>query len=427
MQSTYRRLGELLVSRSAITSLQLSIALADQRVSNRRLGEIVVERGYTTEFEVAACLAYQYGYQVIDLQKFRPTVEALSKLTAEDAICLRALPIEDTEEGLLCAISDPIDVFATDRLAGLTRSRLILKISPESLLIKAIQAAYGLAEDELTPLYPEAEHAPGRFKALQSRQRIGDTALFDAYDTILDRRITLAASPANGEGSSEQYTIVRGAAKVAVDGVAAIYDSIDSGGLRWTVMQRMHGESLERILRTRGPRAIPLAANLLARTAEIVDAMQRSGGSGNWACPTNILMRNNGPLLVPLTAAPTYYTPMATHGDAEMPGSAAAYALGCLLKDCLFGVDSAAHLNIPIAMKDILENCLNQDPTHRYSSAIEVASALRSFNWMALANPHSSTTNQEREELLSSLTDLTTITETKKSSFFGKLFGRKAA
>ncbi|MFX8801564.1 hypothetical protein ABTM62_19830, partial [Acinetobacter baumannii] len=64
---TYRRLGELLLDRGAVTYLNLSVALADQKVSKRRLGEILIERGFTPEDEIAACLAQQSGYPQIDL------------------------------------------------------------------------------------------------------------------------------------------------------------------------------------------------------------------------------------------------------------------------------------------------------------------------------------------------------------------------
>lgn len=429
MIHTYRRLGELLVARSAISNLQLSIALADQRVSNRRLGEIVVERGYTTEYEVAACLAHQYGYSVIDLAEVQPKEGALAKLSAEDALALRALPIEETESGLLCAISDPIDVFSTDKLAALTRSRLQLQVAPEASLIKSIRSAYRLNEEDALPAFPEAESSPERFKSLVSKQRLGGIALFEAFDTVLDRAVSLSATPEGDKIEFLQFQIIRSAAKASNEGVAAIYDSLSHKGYRWTVMQPLSGESLDRILKLRGPRTVPQAAVLVSRVAEIVDTLQRSGGLGHWASPCNLLVQRGGPLLAPICLPPVSYGAPSGEFDPEMPGATAAYALGCLLKDCLYGIDAKGEIGLPVPMKDILANCLASDPEQRYGSAVEVASALRSYNWQALSNPHAHSTTAERDVLLSTLDDLGpfTVLDGEKRPFWTKLFKSKAA
>ena len=388
MSRNYRRLGELLVARSAISSLQLSIALADQRVSNRRLGEVVIDRGYTTEAEVAACLAYQCGYTLVDVNQVTPQPEALARLTAEDALALRALPIEDTPDGLVCAISDPIDVFSNDKLAQLTRCRLQLQVAPETSLLKRIRAVYGLIEQPApTQSFPEAKFAPDRYTNLVSLRRIGDGLLFEGIDTQLDRTVSLTAYPEEDLGCCDYLTIVQSAAKGHLDGIAGIYECRNHGGFWWTSMQRLSGESLEEILKSRSARSLPQAAAIVSRVAEIVDGLQRNGGVGTWPCPSNILIRASGPLVAPLEIPGASYTPLARNVEDGMPGPAAAFVMGRLLRDCLFGLSGEKERELPGLMQDILTRCALADPQQRYGSAIEVASALRSHDWEALLNP----------------------------------------
>ncbi|HZH98698.1 MAG TPA: hypothetical protein VEX38_06975, partial [Fimbriimonadaceae bacterium] len=93
--TSFRKLGELLLSSGLITNLQLSIALAAQQTSNRRLGEILVERGFATEDQIASCLAEQYGYPRANLNNVRPQPSALCALKPDVALEHCVLPIRN--------------------------------------------------------------------------------------------------------------------------------------------------------------------------------------------------------------------------------------------------------------------------------------------------------------------------------------------
>lgn len=427
MVHTYKRLGELLVGRGAITNLQLSIALADQRISNKRLGEIVVERGYVTEHEIASCLSHQYGYPLDELKDFKADAAAIQKLSPEDALALRALPIKLTPEGIVVGISDPIDVLATDKLAALLRCNLIFRVCPQSKLSQCIRQVYEL-DEPLPAKFAGASKAPTRFKALVPRHYFANTTLLDGFDSTLDRHVNLVVTKAECDEEVEFLQILRSASKAPLEGLASVYDSIVHGGYRWTVLQKLPGEHLERVLRIRGPRGIAQSAELVAKVAETADQLQRYGGCVHWICAENIMVRRDGPLLAPLSLPPAKYKRPSENFDAEQPGSLAVYALGMLLRDCLYGLDPRFSPALPSAMKDMLEHCLADDPKDRYSDPIEVASALKSYNWAALANPLAHGTNDERQELLDILghakkEDI----PAKETSFWSRIFKRKAA
>jgi serine/threonine protein kinase len=443
--NSYRKLGELLVSSGLITNLQLSIALAAQQTSNRRLGEILVERGFATEEQIAACLAEQYGYPQVDLKTVRPQPSALSALKPDIALEHCVLPIRQDGEELECIIADPVDVVATDAVSQSVRKRLVLRIAPRTQLSNTIRLAYGLDDKGTLDAAADAYRLPGRFGGVRARKKIAEVTLFDAFDHQLERKVTLAATQSMGDSERVQQRLVQAAARVPSKYVCAVYDWFEHDGHCWAVLERLEGESLGHILRTRGPRSVPQSAELIAQIAEGVDALHQAGGFTGLLTPENILVRPGGVLLAPFTKpAAEYEAPEIELGDSGTHLSDV-YSLGTILWECATGenphvaaaADSganhvwafpAASEELPAALASVLGECLGKEPEERYPSAILLTKALRSYNWHALASkesPDQVTTYKDRERLL----EIITVRggNDQKPSFWQRLFGKRAA
>ena len=78
-------LGELLVSRGALTSEMLQQALLEQTNSGRRLGEILVEQGIISESELVNALSEQLEWELVDLRRVTPEPHAVV-LVAESLV-----------------------------------------------------------------------------------------------------------------------------------------------------------------------------------------------------------------------------------------------------------------------------------------------------------------------------------------------------
>lgn len=437
----YRKLGDLLVHQGLITNLQLSVALSAQQTSNRRLGEILVERGYVGESQIAACLAEQYGYPLADLAEAKPSPEALELVAPNIALAYSVLPLAVNDETFQCALADPIDVITTDLLSQLVRRRLDLQIAPQKALTEAIRNAYRMEQGPAEEVSEHAAYVPERFIQPKPRRKLGISTLIDAFDRELDRNVTLLTIPSGSVEEWEQFQLVRSAARAQHKNVCTIHDWVEANGHRWAVVEALEGETLAQMLRTRGPRSVAQAAELVAQVADGLEAIGQHGGQSNLVCPGNILVRWSGPLLTPLAKTPATYGCPELFVERNGAGSAEVFALGTLLLECVTGENphssgnegevwwtdaSKAPTRLPSAFRTVLSGCLDADPAKRFTSPFHLANTLRSYNWSALSVTAESARfddSGDRDHLL----ELLDGDVESKPSFWDRLFGKKRA
>ena len=141
------RLGDLLVQESLITQAQLMDALAAQKTSGRKLGRMFVDNGWVDEMQIAKALARQLRAPYVDLAKrsIRPEVAGL--LPEVQARRLRALPLEETAQGVRVGMADPTDLNAYDELSRLIKREIELAVVAESQLLAAIDRSYRHSDD----------------------------------------------------------------------------------------------------------------------------------------------------------------------------------------------------------------------------------------------------------------------------------------
>ena len=431
--NSFKKLGELLVEGELITNLQLSIALAAQQTSSKRLGQIVVERGFATEDQINDCLARQYHYPVFEVDGFKPDPNALKELSADLALSHSVLPIFSGDH-FECVISDPIDIITTDLVARLVGKPLKLRLCAAQKLRELIRTSYNL--DRRAPVSIEFDEfpLPDRFVQLACKRRFDATILVDAMDKELDREVTLSLVPAGSEEEAAQYRRIRAAARVSSPFVASVHDWFEWEGKRWTVYDRLVGETLEQILATRGARTARQAADMVAKIAEGVDAMTQSSGNCGFVCPANIFLSEDRIQIVPFVPAPVGYS--SPEGSSQ---SSDIFALGTLLWESLRGANPhdvgdkaqlwghpAEDLDLLPSMSEILSHCMARLPEQRYASPILIANALRGYNWSPLVMTSNalSQRSQDREELLEALI---VHENTPKKSFWQRLFSKEAA
>lgn len=115
-----KRLGEILIAGSVITTEQLEEALKAQKVLGLRLGEVLIRQGLVTEEDILRTMQSQLGLELVDLSLRVVPERILQQLPEKVVRKYGVLPLESTGGMLLVAMSDPTDYFAIEdiRLAA---------------------------------------------------------------------------------------------------------------------------------------------------------------------------------------------------------------------------------------------------------------------------------------------------------------------
>lgn len=145
-----RNLGEMLIAANLIDEVQMEIALAEQKQSGRRFGSTLVDLNFIDENVLAAFLSKQIDVPCISLLRIDIPRKVLRKLSREDALACKAVPVRIENERLEVAMVDPTDLEALDRVeraSGMTVSPLI---APESSIATMIARLYPDEQEDIT-------------------------------------------------------------------------------------------------------------------------------------------------------------------------------------------------------------------------------------------------------------------------------------
>lgn len=141
------RLGDLLVHESVITEEQLQQALTAQRETGRKLGQALQDLGFVTENGLLTFLAQQLNIPLLDISRKKIDPNVVKLVPEVQARRLKALPLEEREDSILIAMSDPADLSIVDSLSNILPKPLELAIVPESQLYNAFDTYYRRTEE----------------------------------------------------------------------------------------------------------------------------------------------------------------------------------------------------------------------------------------------------------------------------------------
>ncbi|MEM9518304.1 MAG: ATPase, T2SS/T4P/T4SS family [Actinomycetota bacterium] len=120
--TTKRRLGEILVDLGLVTELQVERALADGKETGRMLGDVLLEDGLITGQDLLRALAAQFGVEFVDLDDVQIDAELVRRVPDQIARGHRAVPYAVSEDTILVAMANPIDVVAVDDIRHLLQA-----------------------------------------------------------------------------------------------------------------------------------------------------------------------------------------------------------------------------------------------------------------------------------------------------------------
>ena len=171
-----RRFGEVLTENQIVSPEQLAAALKQQRNQPvQKLGETLVELGYLTESEldealaieardrtvplgqiladmgvvevevVNAVIARKLGIPNVSLKSFRIPPEILKRIPAAVAQRFQALPVAESDNALVVAIENPMDMAKLEELRFIVGAKLLPVMASGDDIRAALERSYGAA------------------------------------------------------------------------------------------------------------------------------------------------------------------------------------------------------------------------------------------------------------------------------------------
>ncbi|GAG73266.1 unnamed protein product [marine sediment metagenome] len=147
---TNKRIGDILIEQGLITPQQLKEALKLQREGNKkRLGETLVEIGAISREELYEVLQYIYETEYVDLLNYVIDPEVISLIPEKTAMQFTLIPISKSDNELVIAMANPLDVYAIDFVKDYTKVKKIkCMLATEEDIINAINNYYELGDYE---------------------------------------------------------------------------------------------------------------------------------------------------------------------------------------------------------------------------------------------------------------------------------------
>lgn len=143
-----KRLGDILLSRGVVDSMQLQSALAYQRKWGVALGQVVVDQRFCTAEAVLSALAAQSGVGSVDLDA-QPLDASLAKwIPCKVAEAHRVVPLRLEGQGprdtaLVVAIAAPASLAALDVVKSVSgKARVVPLLATDAALTRAIGRLY---------------------------------------------------------------------------------------------------------------------------------------------------------------------------------------------------------------------------------------------------------------------------------------------
>lgn len=142
MNNAKKKLGDMLVEAGKISEEQLKGALRKQREKGNRLGEILIDEGIVTENEIINVLEKQIGIKRIQIDMINIDKKAVKCITEKLALKHTLIPIGFSENKILIAMWDPLNIFAIDDAKIASGFDVVPFISTKKEITKAIERYY---------------------------------------------------------------------------------------------------------------------------------------------------------------------------------------------------------------------------------------------------------------------------------------------
>ncbi len=149
-ESQPRRLGEILLARGKIDAPNLERALRLQEGESReRLGVILNRLGLVSARDLADALSEQSGIPIATADEYPELPLLEEQISYRFLRESRALPLRESDEGIVVAMADPADAFTLRSIAMVCGKPVIARLAVTTELDAALERLYGAGRSSM--------------------------------------------------------------------------------------------------------------------------------------------------------------------------------------------------------------------------------------------------------------------------------------
>ncbi len=141
-----KRLGEILLQMGLVTPEKIEDALTHARRTGSRLGEALVELNMLSEEQVTRALCRQNKLPFVDLGKSKIPDSVIDLVESKTVEEYDIVPVKAQGRQLICAISDPAQVYQADGLQFVLNAEVKFALTTPTGLHNAKAQYYGLGQ-----------------------------------------------------------------------------------------------------------------------------------------------------------------------------------------------------------------------------------------------------------------------------------------
>ncbi|MDD3051301.1 MAG: ATPase, T2SS/T4P/T4SS family [Candidatus Cloacimonetes bacterium] len=139
----FARLGEILLHDGHVSESQVKDALIKQSNFNLKIGETLLKLGYITETQLLDALHQQLEYEIVDESTLLDLDKNVVSLIPEPfAVQNRVIAINETEDTVVVAMTDPENIPVTDNLKKILKKQISPVLISDTTLSDTLERYY---------------------------------------------------------------------------------------------------------------------------------------------------------------------------------------------------------------------------------------------------------------------------------------------
>ncbi|MFH1504738.1 MAG: ATPase, T2SS/T4P/T4SS family [Candidatus Omnitrophota bacterium] len=150
-------IGEILVGKGLITSVQVNRALEFQKKEGGYICTLIARRKFAPARDVFKALSCQLNIEYVDLKEEKLDLKAIEKVPVKLALHYEFMPYKFKDGELVIVLSDPLDVRKIDDLSLLLDQNIKPVLGYEADILESIQKHYGVGANILEEMMSRSD------------------------------------------------------------------------------------------------------------------------------------------------------------------------------------------------------------------------------------------------------------------------------